>query len=179
MTDVFDASVFEPREQRRSRPLPLATYSRYTSIHWDEDYKAPAALRVRGVKRLGLQYERRVQDVLSAIYGDAFVPSPAIRYVIPAKRSAPWRGVAIPDGILRLGPRVLIVEIKFAHTERVWGQLMERYLPLVRALEPQRCPLPVEICRTYDPDVTLPGSHTLLESLHQKWTGLGVIRWKI
>src|SRR4249919_2744922 len=88
-----------------------------------------AAARPRGVKRLGLMYERRVIDVLSAIYGSRFVPSPSILYTRHGRMHR-----AIPDGLLYLNGVAIITEVKLAHTEAVWEQLMERYRPLVRLL---------------------------------------------
>jgi hypothetical protein len=129
--------------------------------------------RVRGAKKVGLSYERRVLDVLSAIYGYSFRPSPVIRYEIGAKRRA-----AIPDGILRFGDTVVVIEVKLAHTERVWEQLMERYAPLVRTLERGATVRTVEVCRYYDPAVIC-GPHTLIHSLHRPGTGLEVLQWRI
>ena len=77
MTCVFDPQVF-------SVPRQKAAISRhatpFTNVHWDHDFRPPTP-RARGVKKLGLNYERRVLDVLSAIYERAFTPSPVIAYM--------------------------------------------------------------------------------------------------
>lgn len=154
---------------------PLALYR---NVRWADAAGVPssnAPRRPRGAKRAGLQFEQRVADVLTGIYGGAFTRSPAIRYV---KGGRPK--LAILDGLLRLRHEVLIIEVKLAHTERVWEQLMDRYVPLVEALEPGATVRPVEICRSYDPHVRLPGAHTKITSLHASATGaLEVLQWKI
>jgi hypothetical protein len=173
---MFDSSVFLPNPAS-SAPWPNAyTPSGFTPrcVRWSTR-SAPSGYRARGIKRLGLAYERRVLDVLSAIYGRAFTPSPVIDYLVGGRRAS-----AIPDGILRLDAQLWILEVKLAHTPLVWPQLMERYLPLVCNLEPRVTIRTVEICRSYDPGVLLPGRHTLIDSLHTAHRpGLEVIRWKI
>ena len=157
MTLVFDTEVFVPRY--RPTALPNLTLPRVNDVRWC-DGRVFSPKRVRGTKRLGLQFERRVVDVLSAIYGDAFTPSQGIRYKV---RNEP--ALAILDGVLRLGDQLVIIEVKLAHTVRVWEQLMLRYATLVRALEPQRQVRTVEVCRSYDPAVSLPGPHELIHVL--------------
>lgn len=124
----------------------------------------------------GLRYEQRVHDVLTAIYGIDYRPAPAILF---EDRSGLRR--AIPDGILRIGPVCVIVEIKLSHTERAWWQLNRLYAPLLSALvvpgTPIRC---VEICRSYDPEVQFPVAHKRITSLHSIPHGTtGVLLWKI
>jgi len=134
----------------------------------------PSTPRRRGQKKVGLDYERRVQDVLGAIYGERFLRSPVIRY---RQNGAARR--AIPDGLLYLDDSVIITEVKLSHTEDVWEQLIERYLPLVEILCPHHRVRAVEICRSYDPARSaIP--HTLITSLHHKpHNGLEVLRWRI
>jgi len=156
----------------------------YRNVRWSDAASVMPFQRKRhhGAKKLGVEYEQRVCDVLEAIYGEAFVRAPAIRYFTNNGPKA-----AILDGLLRLDDQVLIIEVKLAHTERVWEQLMDRYLPLVGALEPGATIRPVEICRSYDPAVRLPGLHTLITSIHENglWpgrapcVGLEVLRWRI
>ena len=171
---MFDPSTF-------LAPLPEARPLRASSarfaprdVRWVDT--APRASRhVKGARREGLRYERRVTDVLSAIYGAAFRGSPVIGYWSRGKYHH-----AIPDGILALPSWTIIVEVKLAHTEAVWEQLMERYLPLIKCLTyaPLRT---VEVCRSYDPAVPLGGPHTVIESLHRPppRPGLEVLRWRI
>src|SRR5882757_885044 len=55
----------------------------------------------------GLRYEQKVHDVLSAIYGSNYRPHPSILY-----RDRRGLRRAIPDGILRLGAMLVVVEVK-------------------------------------------------------------------
>jgi hypothetical protein len=141
-------------------------------VHWT-DQPPRQTSRARGAKRVGLLYERRVLDVLSAIYGERFRESPVIAY-----RTRGRRHLAIPDGILYLNDAVLILEVKLGHTELVWPQLMDKYRPLVSVLHPDLRVRTVEVCRSYDPAVPIP--HSLITSLHTGCVpGLEVLRWRI
>jgi hypothetical protein len=172
MNGVFDASVFDVTAP--TKPRGAGVHALFSNVRWTDAFVRSGAVRPRGAKRAGLDYERKVIDVLAAIYGTSFTPAPVIRYSMRRASMA-----AIPDGILRLADEIFILEVKLAHTERVWEQLMERYLPLVRVLEPQRRVRTVEICRSYDPAVQLPGPHTKIESLHKPGSGLEVLQWRI
>jgi hypothetical protein len=172
---VFDSDVFTVTSKRRYKPLtgppqmPLVH-----DVRWSDD-PPHKARRLSGVKKLGLDYERRVHDVLAAIYTVGYTPSPIIRYRVRDSRRA-----AIPDGILWLKDEIIVIEVKLAHTELVWEQLVLRYAALVRVLEPRRRVRTVEICRSYDPAIVLPGPHELIDSLHRAGRApLEVLRWKI
>jgi len=169
-TDTF---LHSPRRHPIARPLESPN-PHISNVRWGSPLVRPLT-RPRGAKKAGILYERKVQDVLIAIYGTAYEPSPVINYVLYGHRKA-----AIPDGILRLGAELWIIEVKLAHTVRVWEQLMDRYVPLVRALEPQRRIRAVEVCRSYDPAILMPGPHDLIKSLHKPSTGaLEVLQWRI
>jgi hypothetical protein len=171
MTAVFAPSTFlvTPRPAPPRQNLPDLHIS---NVRWGVPLMRPLTGK-RGSKRVGLEYERRVHDVMTAIYGTNYVMSPPILYTLRGHRK-----MAIPDGILRLQDVLWILEVKLGHTERVWEQLMERYVPLVRALEPGRRIRAVEVCRSYDPAVNVP--HTLITSLHSGCSpGLEVMQWKI
>lgn len=177
---MFDAATFLSNEVRAPpRLFPPSSSVGFSpeAVCWFRDGVPPLSRAARGAKLAGLKYEQRVADVLSAIYGSAFVRSPMIRYRL---RDSEHR--AIPDGILRLdgpsGPSVLIVEVKLAHTEGVWDQL-SRYLALVSSLEPRSRIRTIEVCRSYDPAIVLPGPHSLIDSLHRPKAGVEVLVWKI
>lgn len=185
---MFDVATFIVPPTCRSSP-PLAPSSPFTDVQWSARSAPAPSRRSRGAKRFGIDFERRIGDVLEAIYGRAWRPSPVIAY----RDRSGHRKLAIPDGILTLprllpgtlsgpsAPMVVIVEVKARHTAAVWPQLMECYLPLVQALEPSAQVRPVEVCWSYDPSVVLPGPHTLIDSLHRPaWAGaLEVLRWRI
>lgn len=125
-------------------------------------------------QKLGLRYEQKVHDVLSAIYESAFRPSASILY---EDRTGLRR--AIPDGILEFPHCVVVVEIKYSHCELAWWQLNKLYLPLVLRLISK--PIFVcEIVRSFDPDVVWPGPHALVPSLHKlPMSGTGVLTWQL
>lgn len=125
-------------------------------------------------QKLGLRYEQKVHDVLSAIYGSSFRPAPSILF---EDRTGLRR--AIPDGILDLDTRVVIVEVKYSHCELAWWQLKKLYLPLVLRLVSKPIHL-CEIVHSYDPDVVWPEPHRVTSSLHRLPVGeVGVVQWKL
>lgn len=128
-------------------------------------------------QKAGLRYERKVLDVLSSVYGRDFLPSPSILY-----EDSGGLHRAIPDGLLILPHlrRVIIVEVKLAHTERAWWQLFRLYSPLIVALYPGYTTRAVEICRSYDPAVTLPGPVSYAVKRDDLLPGMmGVWQWKL
>ncbi len=127
-------------------------------------------------QRMGLAYEVRVCDILSAIYGRDFRAAPSILY---EDRSG--NRMAIPDAILKIDNTLVIVEIKLTHTERAWWQLQKLYQPLLSQLVTPGTPIhTVEICRSYDPDVKFPGPHAVTQSLHRLSPhSTGILHWKI
>lgn len=127
-------------------------------------------------QKMGLAFESKVHDVLEAIYDVDYRRSPAVLY---EDRSGLHR--IIPDGILKINDRLVIVEVKLRHCERAWWQLERVYKPILRTLAlpgtPVQC---VEIVRSYDPDETFPGPHTVVTSLHRlPPVSIGVLQWKI
>lgn len=125
-------------------------------------------------QKLGLRYEQKVHDVLSAIYQSRYRASQSILF---EDRTGLRR--AIPDGLLELPDRLVIVEIKYSHCELAWWQLNRLYAPLVLRLIPR--PIYVcEIVHSFDPDVKWPGPQVLVDSLHKlPMNGTGVLQWKL
>lgn len=125
---------------------------------------------------MGLTYEQRVIDVLSAIYGTDFRPAASILY---EDRSGVR--MAIPDGLLRINTTLVVIEVKLTHTERAWWQLNRLYVPLLRHLVvPGTRIAAVEICRSYDPDVRFPSPSRLVTSLHSlPDNATGILTWKL
>lgn len=125
-------------------------------------------------QKLGLRYEQKVHDVLQAIYGINYAPAKSILF-----RDGSGLRRAIPDGVLDLPDRLVIIEVKYSHCEVAWWQLNRLYLPLIRRLTLK----PIWVCEvvhTYDPDVTWPGPHVVTTSLHSWPMGnTGVMQWKL
>lgn len=169
---IFDAATFLPSPRPLGPSLVTVAPEKYHDVHWDHRPLARKPIRARGAKLAGLRYEQRVADVLAAIYGGHFLRSPRILYRLGGRLAC-----AIPDGILYLSGTPVIIEVKLAHTELVWEQLMERYLPLVSRLHAGKYPRAVEVCRSYDPAINVP--HSLITSLHKPSDGLEVLQWRI
>lgn len=128
-------------------------------------------------QRLGLAYEQKVIDVLSAIYADKFMHSVPLLF---EDRHGLHR--CIPDAVLRLDDvSIVIIEVKLTHTARAWWQLERLYLPVIRQMVgPHARIYRAEICRSYDPGVAYPGPHTLVNSLHKlPRDAVGILQWKI
>lgn len=126
-------------------------------------------------QRLGLAFETKVHDVLDAIYDVDYRASPSILYEDD-------RGLhrAIPDGMLRIGRTLVVVECKLSHTERAFWQLSKVYIPLLSRLTiPNIRVVGIEICRNFDPDLKWPERFEILTSLHKASTRLGVLQWRL
>lgn len=126
-------------------------------------------------QRLGLAFETKVSDVLDAIYDVDYRPHPAILYEDRGRLRR-----AIPDGILRIGRTLVVIEVKLSHTERAWWQLRKVYIPLLSRLTASDVKvIGVEICRNFDPDTKWPEPFEVITSLHKKAEGLGVLQWRL
>lgn len=127
-------------------------------------------------QRDGLRYERRVIDVLSAIYGADFRAGPSILY-----EDRTGCRMAIPDGILRIRHTLVVIEVKLSHTEKAWWQLKRLYAPLLAQMVVSGTPIATaEICRSYDPSVAFPGPAALTTSLHTLDPAVtGILQWKL
>lgn len=109
----------------------------------------------KGRKRQGLIYQARA----GAWLNDRF--SPHFRY-------GPWLIFnkdrwCQPDGLL-LYPeahRIVVTEIKLSHCSEAWFQLFELYIPVVQMLFPGWEVVGCEVCKWYDPAISVPQRPTL------------------
>lgn len=166
-----------PEAKRGSRALRPPRGFHGVSEPRNVRFSHEPAPRNRGhtqAQKMGLRYEQKVHDVLSAIYETRFTPSPCILFEEGTRLRR-----AIPDGVLVLGDCVVVVEVKYTHTEDAWWQLKRLYEPLLSAIYGERLLRCVEVCRSYDPTTSFP-SHRLVTSLHAlPETEVGVIQWKL
>lgn len=126
-------------------------------------------------QRMGLAYEQKVHDVLRSIYSIDYRANPSILF-----RDSTGARRAIPDGLLKVGSNLVLIEIKLSHTEKAWWQLRHLYLPLLQKLVvPGTRIYCVELCRTYDPSVEFPEPHRVIKSLHDVSDTVGVLQWRI
>lgn len=132
--------------------------------------------RVRGSRARGVSYEKKALSYLEYTSPLPLLPGPWIEFTDSGKTR--W---CQPDGLL-IDPwegRLIIVEVKYQHTERAWWQLRRLYGPLAKRLFPDYSICLVELCRWYDPAVYFPESvHLLSDYTQASPTFLGVHIWK-
>lgn len=108
--------------------------------------------------KLGLQYERRVQDHLVKLCskhgGFICIPNPWIMFHRVGESSSTIN-FCQPDCLLidnrKEERKIIIIECKYSHTGDSWTQIRKLYEPLVRKLYPEFKIACVEICKWYDP----------------------------
>lgn len=112
-------------------------------------------------KEGGLRFEERVQRRLLNSY-QGYHASPKVFF---------WdRGgcrSCIPDGLLLLRDRSLIVEIKAQHSPEAWWQLERLYKPLIEVFAPGIPVARLEICKSFDPAMPFPGDFELVSSIDE------------
>lgn len=119
-------------------------------------------LRGTAAQKAGIRYERKVQAELSKLFGEGYEASPWFKFQEYGARAVRW---CQPDGLLVLEDLTAIFEVKIRTMASAWWQLSHLYAPVIdKALRPQRLAL-VQIFRSFDPAVLLPGPHTLLPTL--------------
>lgn len=111
--------------------------------------------RRKGRRAQGIKYERQVHEHFTSVLGEAYVPSPWLRF----KTESGWRWCQ-PDALyfdLALG-RLVILEVKYQHTSDAWWQLRHLYEPVLRAMFPSAlwgiaC---CEVVKWFDPETVFP-----------------------
>jgi hypothetical protein len=105
-------------------------------------------------QKAGRSYERWVQRTLCNKRFD-YLPSPWIKYY-----TGDQLRFCQPDGLLidPFNGLITVVEIKLSHTEKAWYQIRKLYQPILKKIFPERMWdfRAVEICNTFNPDVTIP-----------------------
>ncbi len=128
-----------------------------TSARWLPHGPPFPTRRPSAAQAAGLRYEAKAQGHLLRAYGDTYIPSPWFQYHL--------RGEAKPfvcqlDGLLFDLDRgkIVAVEIKLKHTERAAEQLHGKYLPVLRAVFPDRLwrHASCEVTRYFDRSVKMP-----------------------
>ena len=123
--------------------------------------------RRRGRKGVGIRYEAKVQRYLCDRFGYEYVPSPWFKYSVAERPTVV--NYAQPDGLLIQPQRgtITVVEIKYNHCSESYFQLVDKYLPLVKALfgiELWRFPL-VEVVKWFDRDTSYPADYRLCKDI--------------
>lgn len=128
-------------------------------VQWAQQIYQPRLRRVAytGARRQGVLYERKVQEHLSELYGDDYMPGPWFKFYAAGSLEA---RLCQPDGLI-IQPqkgRITLVEIKYQHTPLAWWQLKKLYHPVLRKICPETlwkvdfC----EIVKFYDPLISFP-----------------------
>lgn len=126
------------------------------------NYTQRFAKAKRGVKANGLRFENKIVNTLEAQFGNSFISG------IPFRFSTVYSAfnVCIPDGLLISGDRIIILEMKLRHTADAWWQLKKLYKPVVEKALNKNTRL-LEICKYYEPEVRVPESQPVFNSIDQ------------
>lgn len=142
--------------------------------------RTPAPLRGTAAQKAGIRYERKVHEHLSSLFGSAYRPSQWFRF---EDRNGALRWCQ-PDGLLSLGPLVVIFEVKARLVPDAWWQLRRLYEPVVRrGLRPAALGL-CTITRNFDPHIIFPEPLYLIAGKLEDWARgerferIGVYTWK-
>jgi len=148
-----------PSNTAPTAPSRPADFRPAGNVRWampchEPGWAAKLALSNNGAFAAGQRYEARVHELLLVQFPVSYVRSPWFAF----SGSGGARHCQ-PDGLLldfRSGS-VTIVEIKLYHTERAWWQLEQLYRPVIsRAFGPQWRVATAEVCRFYDPSISIP-----------------------
>lgn len=139
----------------------------------------PAIVKQRytGSRLLGVKYEKKVQEHLSQLYGEAYLANPWFCFWAGGRKR--W---CQPDGLLLdfIAGTITIVEVKYQHTALAWWQTTQLYLPVLRKLFPERlwrfcfC----EVTKWFDPAVQFPVEIVLAREINQRSLKFMVHIWK-
>lgn len=119
--------------------------------------------RRTGRRGAGIRYEKSVQEYLLNRYGQAYIPSPWLRF----RSDNGWRWCQ-PDGLI-LQPaeaRIIVVEVKYQHTSDAWWQVERLYKPVLRKLFNDEWKFDAcEVVKWYDGTVPYPCRVMLCEDV--------------
>ena len=121
-------------------------------------------------KRRGVRYEAKALDALSQ-WALALTKSAGLRKPWYRFRDEAGTHLCSPDLVLFVGKQIWVFEVKVSHTERAWWQLFRLYLPAVEFAY-ARSARAIEITKSFDPAVTIPGDHRLVFNLSEIETAL-------
>lgn len=110
----------------------------------------------RGAKRRGINYEKKVQEILRNRYGERYLPNP---WILFSEGDAFKPRYCQPDGLLFdfYRGKITIVEVKYNHCELAWWQLHKLYLPVVSKLFGPYWEYPCcEVVKWFDPATKIP-----------------------
>jgi hypothetical protein len=128
--------------------------------------------RVRGAKRAGVLFEKKVNDALTTLHPE-YLSGLGFTFM-----DSGIRGICIPDGVLYNSRFVIVVEVKLRHCIDAWHHLRRLYAPVVSLAfkKPVVC---VEIVKYFDPAVRFPEPTKMIRSLSEvaERDPMGVLLW--
>ncbi len=134
--------------------------------------------RISPAQKAGLAYEAKV--LAGPLFDlEAVIYHPALKFRSKQRLDEH----CIPDAIALndRGDIVTIIEIKSTHNFNAWNQLHNLYLPVVKAIWPEKHINLLEICKEYNPGITLPGRSEIVDDLaswvEKAHTSYGVYPW--
>lgn len=171
------SGVLDPSRGESPLPPPPRGFTPIRGTPLDVAFSTWRPPKSRGntsAQKAGLRYEARVCEAMAKEFGPSFVPQPTISFT-----DAGGSRAAIPDGLLRVGDAVGIVEIKYTHTPLAWWQLRKLYEPLLQRLTTNKIIL-FEVCHSYDPAVDFPEPYGFIHSLRSPPTlyPVQVLQWR-
>lgn len=137
------------------------------------DLACPGTRSLRGLspgQKAGLRYESRALEYLYRF--DLFLDHLPFNFFADGTG-----GRAIPDGVLLVPStkELVVVEVKLRHTTEAWFQLNRFYVPIVQKAFPTLKVVPLELVKSYDPGVMLPGRSSVVEHL-DRWLAAPKLR---
>lgn len=129
-----------------------------------------------GARAKGVRYEKKVQAYLQSL-DPLYLPSPWLRFL----DESGWRWCQ-PDGI-RIDAatgELLVVEVKYQHTQQAWEQMEKLYAPVLRFLFPGngwRLRF-LEVVKWYDCDTPCTPTPRLIEHPFQQQYERGLHIWR-
>lgn len=130
----------------------------------------------------GLRYERKVLNELEKLFSHE---NKLVKPWFEFKNDEHGRRTASPDFVVCRSEESIIFEIKVTHTGLAWWQLNKLYKPIVEFMfeKPARC---VEITRSFDPAIKIPGPHHIVFSFEEMMRELSdgprpvtlVVQWR-
>lgn len=124
-----------------------------------------AASKVRGTKKAGINYEKKIlaELALKSKWAGMLLRGPWLAFEEEYRKER----ICQPDGVL-VDPwegKIVIVECKLKHTHGAWFQLHDLYAPVLRKIFPGWEVAGVEVCKNWQPMTPYPERAKVVDTL--------------
>lgn len=109
--------------------------------------------RMTAAQKTGVRYEKAFGEFMKSQWPEDYLTFENQMFTFMTARGPRW---CRPDGVLRLGARLTVFEVKYRHTAESWWQLHKLYSPVLESFW-KVAPICVEVCKFFDIDVFYPG----------------------